>query len=78
MIRHWIKARGIALLASLFLLSDAVLGATFTVTNTLDSGAGSFRQAILDANATGGIDTIDFHIPGTAPFRYHPPCPCRH
>lgn len=33
--------------------------ATFTVTNTLDSGAGSLRQAILDANANPGADIID-------------------
>ena len=38
---------------------------TFTVTNTNDSGAGSLRQAILDANATTGADTINFAIPGT-------------
>src|SRR5215210_352697 len=38
---------------------------TFTVTNTDDSGAGSLRQAILDANATTGADVIDFDIPGT-------------
>ncbi len=38
--------------------------ATFTVTNTNDSGAGSLRQAILDANAAAGDDTIDFAIPG--------------
>src|SRR5213592_3578329 len=37
---------------------------TFTVTNTNDSGAGSLRQAITDANNTGGADTIDFNIPG--------------
>ena len=37
--------------------------ATFTVTNTNDSGAGSLRQAILDA-AGGGVDTIVFNIPG--------------
>jgi|GEM_PF-715997 len=36
--------------------------ATFTVTNTADAGAGSFRQAIIDANATGGADTIAFSI----------------
>ncbi|WP_029032236.1 DUF4347 domain-containing protein, partial [Salinarimonas rosea] len=36
--------------------------ATFTVTNNADSGAGSFRQAILDANANGpGSDTIVFN-----------------
>ncbi len=38
--------------------------ATFTVTNTNDSGAGSLRQAILDANAQVGADTISFNIPG--------------
>jgi hypothetical protein len=32
--------------------------ATFTVTNTNDSGAGSLRQAMTDANATPGTDTI--------------------
>jgi hypothetical protein len=36
--------------------------ATFTVTNTADSGAGSLRQAILDANASAGMDTITFSI----------------
>lgn len=39
--------------------------ATFTVTNTNDSGAGSLRQAILDANVAAGADTIAFNIPGT-------------
>ena len=38
--------------------------ATFTVTNTNDSGAGSLRQAITSANSSGGIDTINFNIPG--------------
>ena len=38
--------------------------ATFTVTTTADSGAGSLRQAILDANAAAGPDTIDFNIAG--------------
>ncbi len=37
--------------------------ATFTVTSTADSGAGSLRQAILDANTMGG-GTINFNIPG--------------
>src|SRR4030095_8251296 len=37
---------------------------TFTVTNTSDSGSGSLRQAILDANANAGSDMIDFNIPG--------------
>ncbi|HKC44608.1 MAG TPA: DUF4347 domain-containing protein, partial [Burkholderiales bacterium] len=34
------------------------------VTNTNDSGLGSLRQAILDANAALGADTIVFNIPG--------------
>jgi hypothetical protein len=39
--------------------------ATFTVTNTNDSGAGSLRQAIDDANANVGVtDAIEFNIPG--------------
>jgi hypothetical protein len=38
---------------------------TFTVINTNDSGPGSLRQAILDANnATGAQSTINFNIPG--------------
>jgi len=41
--------------------------ATFTVTNTNNSGSGSLRQAILDANALGGTDTIDFNISGGGP-----------
>jgi hypothetical protein len=40
---------------------------TFTVTNTLDSGAGSLRKAILDANAHAGGDRIFFNIPGAGP-----------
>ncbi len=36
--------------------------ATFTVTTTADNGPGSLRQAILDANANPGPDTIDFAI----------------
>jgi hypothetical protein len=38
--------------------------ATFTVTNTNDSGTGSLRQAILNANAATGADAINFNIPG--------------
>jgi hypothetical protein len=49
-------------------VASAARAATFTVTNTADSGAGSLRQAILDANANAGADTIAFNIPGSGPF----------
>lgn len=57
---------------------NLALSATFTVINTGDSGAGSLRQAILDANANGGLDAIAFQIPGAgvhtiAPLSTLPP-----
>lgn len=39
--------------------------ATYTVSNTNDSGAGSLRQAITDANGNAGADSINFNIAGT-------------
>ena len=47
-------------------------GATFIVTTTADSGAGSLRQAILNANTNPGPDTITFQISGTKPFTITP------
>jgi hypothetical protein len=41
-------------------LEDRSVPATFTVLNLADGGAGSLRQAVLDANALAGADTIDF------------------
>ncbi len=38
------------------------LFATFMVTNTNDASGGSLRQAMIDANNTGGTDTIKFNI----------------
>ncbi len=38
---------------------------TFTVTNTDDSGLGSLRLAILEANTNPGADIIDFNVTGT-------------
>ena len=46
-------------------ISRAAVAATFTITNADDAGAGSLRQAILDANSTGGADTINFNIVGS-------------
>jgi hypothetical protein len=39
-----------------------MLLATFSVTNSGDSGAGSLRQAIIDSNTAGGSNTIQFSI----------------
>ena len=36
----------------------------FVVTNTNNHGPGSLREAIINANATAGTDTITFNIPG--------------
>ncbi len=50
-----------------FLFASAVslssLAQVVTVTNTNNTGAGSLRQAILDANADVNIDTVKFNIP---------------
>ncbi|MCG8404534.1 MAG: hypothetical protein MI923_04970, partial [Phycisphaerales bacterium] len=58
-------------------LKDATFFATpsFTVTHTGDSGAGSLRQAILDANASPGTEVIDFNIPGAGPHTIQPLTP---
>ena len=45
---------------------------SFIVTNTNDSGAGSLRQAIIDANASGRATTITFNIPGSGPHTITP------
>src|SRR5919198_3759933 len=53
-------------LALLGLLTPApARAASFTVTTLADSGSGSLRQAIEDANGTTGADTITFDLSGT-------------
>ena len=61
------RPRRFVVLFSVLLVCSIGLAAaaTFTVTNTNDSGAGSLRQAITDANGAGaGPHTIAFDIPG--------------
>jgi hypothetical protein len=44
-------------------LASPAQAATLRVTNTVDSGAGSLRRAINDANTTTGVaDTIHFDL----------------
>ncbi len=59
----------IGALLSLILLATAngASAATYIVFNTNDSGEGSLRQAILDANGAAGPHTISFNVPN---------CPC--
>ncbi|MCK6473773.1 MAG: right-handed parallel beta-helix repeat-containing protein [Planctomycetes bacterium] len=53
---------GMALFLGSLLMTpvDKAEAATFTVTNTDDNGAGSLRQAIIDANGAAGPDTVVF------------------
>ena len=52
-----------AAVMTLFLfLATPVSAATFTVTSSDDSGPGTLRQAILDANANPGPDRIQFAV----------------
>ncbi len=46
-------------------LEDRSVPSTFSVLNLQNSGPGSLRQAILDANAHPGADTINFSVAGT-------------
>jgi trimeric autotransporter adhesin len=50
--------------ASLLVSSKPAHADTFTVANTNNSGTGSLRQAIFEANTNRGKDTIKFAIPG--------------
>lgn len=52
-----------ACLMMVALARPAQAATPLTVTNTNDSGLGSLRQAILDANAAAGTDTINFDPP---------------
>jgi hypothetical protein len=62
-----------AIVLGLFI--SPVHAVTFTVTNINDTGAGSFRQALLDANAQAGTDSIIFDIPGVGPHVIIPIAP---
>ncbi len=56
-------------------LEDRCLLSTYRVTNTLDSGAGSLRAAILLANANAGRDDIEFNIPASTAVDLDVPVP---
>lgn len=59
---------------STVLLTGVASAGTFTVTTTASDGAGSFSQAIRDADASADTaDTIVFNIPGAGPHYINPP-----
>ncbi|MBP8296129.1 MAG: hypothetical protein KAX84_08475, partial [Burkholderiales bacterium] len=57
----------------LMLAGHSAHAATFTVTSTAASGAGSLADAITQANNTAGADTINFGIAGTGVKVLTPP-----
>jgi len=59
------RRRRSTILAAAFAAGATARAATFTVTSSADSGPGTLRQAILDANATPGADTISFDLGGS-------------
>ena len=65
--KSWGRAAAAAAVSGLAFAVSAG-AAVITVTNTNDSGGGSLREAIIAANTNAGPDTIDFNIPGTAPY----------
>jgi len=61
-------------LAALLVTASAP-AATYTVTSTADSGAGSLREAITSANGNPGADTINFNIVGSGVHTIAPATP---
>src|SRR5690242_10143101 len=57
-------AIGVAVGSAVEQLEERTLFAVFTVTSAADSGPGTLRQAILDANAAAGADTVAFAVGG--------------
>jgi hypothetical protein len=56
-------------------LEGRLLPSVYTVINTADGGEGSLRQAILDADAHPGPDTVIFDIPGAGMHTIQPLSP---
>ena len=65
MTRNLARRTVFVVIAAALSFTAATRADTFTVTSTADTGAGSLRQAITDANNHAGSDTIAFDIPGS-------------
>ncbi|MBN1426250.1 right-handed parallel beta-helix repeat-containing protein [Candidatus Fermentibacteria bacterium] len=67
-IRPGLPCRPVLILSMIsVLLAAEAEPATFTVTSTAATGAGSLREAITLANTATGLDTVAFSIPGALP-----------
>jgi len=62
--KYLIRSIFLAFIALTIVNNGFAQGATYEVSNLNDAGPGSFRQAIIDANATSERDTISFIISG--------------
>jgi hypothetical protein len=62
----------VAIVGLTVLATGGARAAIYQVSNTADNGAGSLRQAIIDANTSPGLDTITFAIPGPGPHTIEP------
>lgn len=65
MLKLYASVKKSAILLFISFSTLPAFSATFTVTNTNSSGAGSLAQAITDANNNAGFDVIAFNIPGS-------------
>lgn len=63
------------LLGLILTLFSTAHAATFTVTNTNDSGSGSLRDAITQANNAAGADIINFSVPAASTITPLTPLP---
>ncbi len=73
--RGWSRRPAARTRLTLEALADRLLLSVYAVINTADGGEGSLRQAILDANAHPGRDTIIFDIPGAEAHTIQPLSP---
>jgi hypothetical protein len=62
---YLLKKNGLVLLFFISLFGNTSIAATFTVSSTGSTGPGTYRQAVIDANASPGADVIVFTISGT-------------
>jgi hypothetical protein len=69
---HRLRGGLVALGLAAALCLTPASAATFVVTHAENSGPGSLRQAILDANAALGRDTVEFNIPANGPVSIAP------